>query len=80
VDKNKDALAYIQQLEAEQDALVEELKNAHSCFACKKLHRNGGECGGGSVCMMRDFVWRGVQKGETARWRGSDDFVHGNHG
>lgn len=57
-----DVLAYIQQLEAEREAVAEELKNAHSCFACKKFHRNGGECVGGSVCMMRDFEWRGVQK------------------
>ena len=28
-----DALAYIQQLEAEREAVAEELKNAHSCFA-----------------------------------------------
>ena len=59
-----DALACIKQLEAERDALIEELKNAHSCFACKKFRRNGGECNGGSVCLMRDFEWRGVQKEE----------------
>lgn len=58
----RSALALIQQLEAERDALSEELKSAHSCFACKKFRRNGGECCGGSVCMMRDFEWRGVQK------------------
>lgn len=60
----KDALALIQKLEAERDALTEELRNSHSCFACKKFRRNGGECCGGSVCMMRDFEWRGVQKEE----------------
>lgn len=53
------------QLEAEREALSEELKNAHSCFACKKFRRNGGNCCGGSVCMMRDFEWRGVQKEEA---------------
>lgn len=60
----KDALEYIQQLEAERYALIEELKNAYSCFACKKFQRNGGECKAGGVCLMRDFEWRGVQKEE----------------
>ncbi len=58
------AFAKCSQLEAERDALIEEMKNAHSCFACKKFRRNGGECCGGSVCLMRDFEWRGVQEEE----------------
>lgn len=54
----------VAKLQAERDALIEELKNAYSCFACKKFYRNGGECKAGGVCMMRDFEWRGVQKEE----------------
>ena len=76
----KDAAGLVQRFEAERDALIEEMKNAHSCFACKKFHRNGGVCVGGSVCLMRGFEWRGVQKEEPPIGGNSDDFVHGNHG
>ena len=64
IELAEDVIALIQQLEAERDAMIEDLKNAHSCFACKKFRRNGGDCCGGSVCLMRDFEWRGVQKEE----------------
>lgn len=63
-DDNAEKDVRIQQLETERDAAVEELKNAYSCFACKRFNRNGGECNAGGVCMMRDFEWRGVQKEE----------------
>lgn len=62
--QNAELSGKIGQLQAERDALIEELKNAYSCFACKKFYRNGGECKAGGICMMRDFEWRGVQKEE----------------
>ena len=62
--ENADLLKEVMELQAERNALIEELKNAYSCFACKKFYRNGGECKAGGVCMMRNFEWRGVQKEE----------------
>lgn len=60
----RDAHNALGRLERERDALIEELKNTHACYACRNFHRNGGECNGGSVCMMRDFEWRGVKEAD----------------
>ena len=58
-----DALAYIQQLEAERDALMEQAKYAGVCDMCKHEHTPLNElpC---KECSLsnRKFEWRGVQK------------------
>lgn len=68
-----DFCGLIKQLEAEQAAAIEDLKNAYSCFACKKFRRNGGDCGGGSVCMRRDFEWRGLPVSVSDFWGKRDE-------
>lgn len=64
-----DALALIQQLEAqnaelqaERDAAVRDIDLNSRCHACRKFFKNGGECSGGIICISRRFEWRGVQK------------------
>lgn len=59
-----DALAYIQQLEAERDAAVEDLETVcvmcSVCHACKDRFWGGDSCRG---CVNSNhWQWRGVQK------------------
>ena len=70
-----DALAYIQQLEAERDAAVEIIKKKVGCEACKCyglctvplpdcgecVHEN---CPCHTCCGRSNWQWRGVQKEE----------------
>lgn len=77
---NTDALALIQQLEAEnaelkreRDAAVNELKLGYACFACRYFFRNGGTCKGGSTCMKRSescSVFGAEYSGLYFKWRG----------
>ena len=57
-----DALTYIQQLERERDAAVEELRRTHNCNICKHHEKSGGTCEGWSVCgyNIPNWEWRGV--------------------
>ena len=60
----KDAVAYIQQLEAERDAAVADMKNSRDCQCCKHYDVKWDE-----PCVHCDhdnnfFEWRGVQKEE----------------
>lgn len=62
-----DALAYIQQLEAERDAAVEELRRTHNCNICKHHKKSGGTCEGWSVCgyNIPNWEWRGIREVKT---------------
>lgn len=66
-DIKTDALAYIQQLEAERDALRDGLKVELGCYVCKHYvddpDYDSNECMscGKNRC---NFEWRGVQKEE----------------
>lgn len=63
----RDALAYIQQLEAERDAAVEALKDFGGCMACNSasVSKKDSPC---RECILdgqvtHDYwIWRGVQK------------------
>lgn len=67
----KDALALIQQLEAEREALQKELETVESpCDFCKHLNKEGSEdpcnrCKHIFKGRKSHFEWHGVQKEET---------------
>lgn len=64
-----DALAYIQQLEAERDAAVKDIEFDGACDACKHIEKDAGEppcnrCFHVNKGQDSYFEWRGVQKEE----------------
>ena len=60
---NRDALAYIRQLERERDAAVEQMRNANPCCVfCK--HYSPFYCGCAAEPKLDKscFVWRGMEE------------------
>lgn len=57
--ENAELLEKIKQLERERDAAVNDLSAGYRCGSCKRYFGNGGECPGGRFCILGGFEWRG---------------------
>ena len=57
--QNAELLEKIKQLERERDAAVNDLSAGYRCGSCTRYFGNGGECPGGSLCILGGFEWRG---------------------
>lgn len=61
IQKSRDALAYIQQLERERDALVALYKPHSTCGSCKHYYKKNAIC---DNCTSKNncWEWRGVKE------------------
>ena len=61
---NRDALAYIQQLERERDAAVEQMKNGYCCCHFCKHNRPPVGCAKEPILDRSCFEWCGVKEND----------------
>jgi hypothetical protein len=93
LERNNDALAYIQQLEAERDAIKDALGlmvyqycvrgttlDHHFMCAGETAFQVLGLEQCGDVKKLEDWLFPEPPKGKSPIGGNSDDFVHGNHG